>query len=270
MSLQSAASRGPNGGVRVLVGVKRVYDPKGMKVRLNRARTAVDPNMKACMNPFDQVALEEAVQLRERGWASQVLAVSVGSRKCIETLRTAMALGCDKGILVDAPDGLEPLNVAKILHQLAIKEGVTLALLGCSAADTDDSQTAPMLAELAGWQQATFAAKLEVIDRKTGSKFDLKVKRAADAGTETIFVSLPAVVSCHVRLNTPRAVRLQDVVRANSKPVETLTPAALGVPLQQHWAQLRITEASRSKHPVQMCDSAATLIDKLKADGVLP
>jgi len=209
--------------MKILVPVKRVVD-YNVKVRVKPDGSAVDiANVKMSMNPFDEIAVEEAVRLREAGVATEVIAVSCGVTQCQETLRTALAIGADRAILVESTEELQPLAVAKILKALVDKEQPQLIILGKQAIDDDSNQTGQMLAALAGLPQATFASKVTVADGKA------TVSREVDGGSETLSLTLPAVVTTDLRLNEPRYVTLPNIMKAKKKPMETLKPADLGV-----------------------------------------
>ena len=209
--------------MKVLVPVKRVVD-YNVKVRVKSDGTGVDiANVKMSMNPFDEIAVEEAVRLKEKGVATEIVAVSCGVTQCQETLRTAMAIGADRAILVETADELQPLAVAKLLKALVDKEQPGLVILGKQAIDDDCNQTGQMLAALAGWPQATFASKVEVADGRAS------VTREIDGGLETLSLKLPAIVTTDLRLNEPRYVTLPNIMKAKKKPLETVKPADLGV-----------------------------------------
>src|SRR3989339_1869859 len=204
--------------MKVLVAVKRVVD-YNVKVRVKSDNTGVDTaNVKMSMNPFDEIAIEEAVRLREKGVATEIIAVSCGVTQCTETLRTAMAIGADRAILVETSEELQPLAVAKVLKALVDKEKPELIILGKQAIDDDANQTGQMLAALADLPQATFASKVEIADGKA------KVTREIDGGLETLEITLPAVVTTDLRLNEPRYVTLPNIMKAKKKPLETVKP----------------------------------------------
>jgi electron transfer flavoprotein beta subunit len=219
-------------------------------------------NVKMSMNPFDEIAVEEAVRLKEKGVVTEVIAVSCGVTQCQETLRTAMAIGADRAILVETPADVElqPLAVAKLLKALVDKEQPGLVILGKQAIDDDSSQTGPMLAALAGLPQATFASKVQV----TGGR--ASVTREVDGGLETVSLQLPAVVTTDLRLNQPRYVTLPNIMKAKKKPLETLTPAALGVDVASRLRTLKVAEPPRRAAGIQVPD-VATLVSKLKNDA---
>ena len=243
--------------MKVLVPVKRVVD-YNVKVRVKSDGTGVDiANVKMSMNPFDEIAVEEAVRLKEKGVVTEIVAVSCGVTQCQETLRTAMAIGADRAILVETTEELQPLAVAKLLKAVADKEQPQLVIMGKQAIDDDANQTGQMLAALAGWSQATFASEVTVADGKA------KVKREIDGGLETIDVTLPAVVTTDLRLNEPRYVTLPNIMKAKKKPLENLSPADLGVDVTPRLKTVKVAEpAVRSAG--EMVPDVATLVDKLK------
>jgi len=246
--------------MKVLVSVKRVVD-YNVKVRVKSDQSAVDiANVKMSMNPFDEIAVEEAVRLKEQGIASEVIAVSCGVAQCQETLRTAMAIGADRAVLVQSDTELQPLAVAKLLKAVADKESPDLVILGKQAIDDDANQTGQMLAALAGWPQATFASKVTLTDGKA------TVTREVDGGLETVALQLPAVVTTDLRLNEPRYVTLPNIMKAKKKPLETLTPEALGVDVTPRLKTLKVSEPPARKAGIKVPD-VATLVDKLKTEA---
>jgi electron transfer flavoprotein beta subunit len=246
--------------MKILVSVKRVVD-YNVKVRVKSDGTGVDiANVKMSMNPFDEIAVEEAVRLREAGKATEVVAVSCGVAQCQETLRTAMAIGADRAILVETDAELQPLAVAKILKALIDREKPQLVLLGKQAIDDDANQTAQMLAALAGLPQATFASKMTV----NGSA--VQVTREVDGGLETISVNLPAVVSVDLRMNEPRYVTLPNIMKAKKKPLENVKPADLGVDPAPRIKTLKVAEPPSRKSGIKVPD-VATLVAKLKSEA---
>ena len=246
--------------MKVLVPVKRVVD-YNVKVRCKADGTDVDiANVKMSMNPFDEIAVEEAVRLKEAGVVTEVIAVSCGVAQCQETLRTAMAIGADRGILVETDVALQPLGVAKILNALIAKEQPSLIILGKQAIDDDCNQTGQMLAALAGLPQATFASKVAVVDGKA------QVTREVDGGLETLSVSLPAVVTTDLRLNEPRYVTLPNIMKAKKKPLETIKPADLGVTVDPSIKVLKVSDPPTRKAGIKVADVAA-LVDKLKNEA---
>ena len=246
--------------MKVLVPVKRVVD-YNVKVRVKSDQSGVDiANVKMSMNPFDEIAVEEAVRLREKGVATEVVAISAGVTQCQETLRTAMAIGADRGILVETTEELQPLAVAKLLKALADKEQPQLIILGKQAIDDDANQTGQMLAALLGWPQATFASKLEVADGKA------TVTREVDGGLETVTLSLPAVVTTDLRLNEPRYVTLPNIMKAKKKPLDNVKPDELGVNVAPRLKTLKVAEPPGRQAGIKVPD-VATLVDKLKNEA---
>lgn len=246
--------------MKILVAVKRVVD-YNVKVRVNSDQTGVDiANVKMSMNPFDEIAVEEAVRLKEAGVASEVIAFSAGVLQCQETLRTAMAIGADRGILVETNAELQPLAVAKILEALVKKEQPDLIILGKQAIDDDCNQTGQMLAALLDLPQATFASKVDVVDGK------LSVTREIDGGAETLLISLPAVVTTDLRLNEPRYVTLPNIMKAKKKPLENIKPEDLGVDISPRIKTLSVSEPAKRKAGVMVPD-VKTLVEKLKNEA---
>ncbi len=246
--------------MKVLVPVKRVVD-YNVKVRVKSDNTGVDiANVKMSMNPFDEIAVEEAVRLKEKGVATEVIAVSCGVAQCQETLRTAMAIGADRAILVESADELQPLTVAKLLKAIVDKEQPGLVILGKQAIDDDANQTGQMLAALADLPQATFASKVEVADGKA------KVTREVDGGMETVSLTLPAIVTADLRLNEPRYVTLPNIMKAKKKQLDTFKPAELGVEVKNHLKTLKVTEPPKRSAGVKVPD-VATLVAKLKNEA---
>ena len=246
--------------MKVLVPVKRVVD-YNVKVRVKSDGTGVDiANVKMSMNPFDEIAIEVAVRLREKGVATEVIAVSCGVTQCQETLRTAMAIGADRAILVECTDELQPLAVAKLLKALVDKEQPGLIILGTQAIDDDCNQTGQMLAALAGLPQATFANKVVVADGK------VQVVREVDGGLETLSLSLPAVITTDLRLNEPRYVTLPNIMKAKKKTLEVFKPADLGVDVSSKIKTLKVSEPPRRGAGIKVPD-VATLVNKLKNEA---
>ncbi|MGN6527095.1 MAG: electron transfer flavoprotein subunit beta/FixA family protein [Burkholderiaceae bacterium] len=246
--------------MKVLVPVKRVVD-YNVKVRVKSDGTGVDiANVKMSMNPFDEIAVEEAVRLKEKGVVTEVVAVSCGVAKCEETLRTAMAIGADRAILVETDVELEPLAVAKLLKALVDKEQPQLVILGKQAIDDDCNQTGQMLAALADLPQATFASKVEVADGKA------TVTREVDGGLETLALTLPAIVTTDLRLNEPRYVTLPNIMKAKKKPLDKTDPAALGVDVAPRLKTLKVAEPPKRGAGVKVPD-VATLVTKLKNEA---
>ncbi len=246
--------------MKALVAIKRVLD-YNVKPRVKSDGTGIDlANVKMSMNPFDEIAVEEAVRLKEKGAVSEVIAVSCGVAQSQETLRTALAIGADRAILVETAEELQPLAVAKLLKALVDKEQPALVILGKQAIDDDCNQTGQMLAALAGLPQATFASKLEPGDGKA------RVTREIDGGLETLEITLPAVVTTDLRLNEPRYVTLPNIMKAKKKPLETLKPADLGVDVSPRLKTLKVAEPPKRGAGVKVPD-VATLVAKLKNEA---
>ena len=246
--------------MKILVAVKRVVD-FNVKVRVRADGSGVETaNVKMSMNPFDEIAVEEAVRLKEAGIATEIVAVSCGAQACQETLRTALALGADRAILVETEVELQPLAVAKLLRAIVQKENPQLVILGKQAIDDDCNQTGQMLAALLGWPQATFASKLKL----SGDKAE--VTREVDGGLETIAIRLPAVVTTDLRLNEPRYVTLPNIMKAKKKTLEVLKPDALGVDVAPRLKTLRVDEPPKRKAGVKVADAKA-LVQKLKGEA---
>ena len=246
--------------MKILVGVKRVVD-YNVKVRVKSDGSGVDiANVKMSMNPFDEIAVEEAVRLKEKGVVTEVIAVSCGVTQCQETLRTAMAIGADRAILVETSEELQPLAVAKLLKALVDKEQPGLIILGKQAIDDDCNQTGQMLAALAGLPQATFASKVEVADGK------VSVTREVDGGSETLALTLPAVVTTDLRLNEPRYVTLPNIMKAKKKTLDIVKPEDLGVDVKPRIKTLKVSEPPKRGAGVKVADVAA-LVDKLKNEA---
>jgi electron transfer flavoprotein beta subunit len=246
--------------MKVLVPVKRVVD-YNVKVRVKSDGSGVDiANVKMSMNPFDEIAVEEAVRLKEKGVVSEIVAVSCGVAKCDETLRTAMAIGADRAILVETDVELEPLAVAKLLKALVDKEQPQLVILGKQAIDDDCNQTGQMLAALADLPQATFASKVEL------TADAVTVAREVDGGSETLKLTLPAIVTTDLRLNEPRYVTLPNIMKAKKKPLETIKPEALGVDVAPRIKTLKVSEPPKRGAGVKVPD-VATLVSKLKNEA---
>ena len=246
--------------MKILVPVKRVVD-YNVKVRVKSDGTGVDTaNVKMSMNPFDEIAVEEAMRLKEKGVAAEVIAVSCGVTQCQETLRTAMAIGADRAILVETDVELQPLAVAKLLKALVDKEQPGLIILGKQAIDDDCNQTGQMLAALGGYAQATFASKVELAD---GS---LSVTREVDGGLEVLKLALPAVITTDLRLNEPRYVTLPNIMKAKKKPMEVVKPADLGVDVTPRIKTLKVSEPPKRGAGIKVPD-VATLVAKLKNEA---
>jgi electron transfer flavoprotein beta subunit len=246
--------------LKIICLVKRVID-YNVKVRVKTDGTGVDlANIKMSMNPFDEIAVEEAVRLKEAGIATEVVAVSCGVAACQETLRTAMAIGADRAILVETDTELQPLAVAKLLKALVAKEAPQLVVLGKQAIDDDSNQTGQMLAALLGWPQATFASKVIVADGKA------TVTREIDGGLETLELKLPAVVTTDLRLNEPRYATLPNIMKAKKKPLDNVKPADLGVDVALRLSTLKVVEPPKRRAGVKVAD-VAQLVDKLKNEA---
>ena len=246
--------------MKVLVATKRVVD-SNVRVRVKADGSGVElANVKMSINPFDEIALEEAVRLREAGVATEVIAVSCGAAACKETLRTALALGADRGILIESDEELQPLAVAKLIRVLAQKEKVELIILGKQAIDDDSNQVAQLVAGLLGWPQATCASKLGISAGKA------TVTREIDGGLETLELNLPAVISADLRLNTPRYAALPNIIKAKKKPLETMSPEALGVDVAPRLKLLKMTDPPKRQAGTKLA-SAAELVDRLKNEA---
>jgi len=246
--------------MKVLVPVKRVVD-YNVKVRVKSDQSGVDiANVKMSMNPFDEIAVEEAVRLKEKGVVTEVIAVSCGVAQCQETLRTAMAIGADRAILVETAEELQPLAVAKLLKALADKEQPGLIILGKQAIDDDCNQTGQMLAALTDWPQATFASKVEVVDGR------VQVTREVDGGLETLSLQMPAVITTDLRLNEPRYVTLPNIMKAKKKQLDVFKPEDLGVDVAPRIKTLRVNEPPKRSAGIKVADVAA-LVDKLKNEA---
>ncbi|HYH19672.1 MAG TPA: electron transfer flavoprotein subunit beta/FixA family protein [Azospirillum sp.] len=246
--------------MKLLCAVKRVVD-YNVKVRVKSDTSGVETaNVKFSMNPFDEIAVEEAVRLKEAGKASEIVAVSIGPAACQETLRTALAMGADRAILVQTDAEVQPLAVAKILKALVEKEQPRLVLLGKQAIDDDSNQTGQMLAALLGWPQGTFASKV------APGEGTLTVTREIDGGLETLELTLPAVVTTDLRLNEPRYASLPNIMKAKKKPLDTVTPDALGVDVAPRLTTLKVVEPPSRTAGVKVPD-VATLVNRLKNEA---
>ena len=246
--------------MKVLVAVKRVID-YNVKPRVKMDGSGVDlANVKMSMNPFDEIAVEEAIRLKEKGQASEIVAVSIGQQKSQETLRTALAMGADRAILVQTEEEVEPLAVAKILAKIAADEQPQLIILGKQAIDDDNNATGQMLAALLGWPQGTFASKVELSDSAT-------VTREVDGGLETLKLSLPAVVTTDLRLNEPRYASLPNIMKAKSKPLVTKSPGDYGIDVARRLETLKVTEPPRRQAGIKV-GSVDELVEKLKNLGI--
>ncbi|API59346.1 electron transfer flavoprotein subunit beta [Tardibacter chloracetimidivorans] len=247
--------------MKLLVAVKRVLD-YNVKPRVKADGTGVDlANVKMSMNPFDEIAVEEAIRLKEKGAASEIVVVSIGEAKAQETLRTALAMGADRAILIQAEGVVEPLAVAKLLAKVAEEEQPGMVILGKQAIDDDSNQTGQMLAALLGWSQGTFASKVEIADGRA------KVTREVDGGLETVDLKLPAIVTTDLRLNEPRYASLPNIMKAKSKPLASKTPADYGVDATPRLTTLKVEEPPKRQAGIKVAD-VDVLVAKLKEMGV--
>ncbi|AVM73984.1 electron transfer flavoprotein subunit beta/FixA family protein [Magnetospirillum gryphiswaldense] len=245
--------------MKVLVAAKRVID-YNVKIRVKADNSGVETaNVKFSMNPFDEIAVEEAVRLKEAGKATEIVVVSIGPATAQETLRTALAMGADRGILVQTDDEIQPLAVAKLLKAVVDKEAPGLVILGKQAIDDDSNQTGQMLAALLGWSQGTFASKIEIGDKLT-------VTREVDGGLETVSLALPAVVTSDLRLNEPRYASLPNIMKAKKKPIDVTNPGDLGVDVAPRLVTLKVEEPPKRAAGIKVPD-VATLVDKLKNEA---
>jgi electron transfer flavoprotein beta subunit len=248
--------------MKVIVPVKRVID-YNVKVRVKADQSGVDlANVKMSMNPFDEIGVEEAVRLREKGKATEVIAVSIGPQQAQETIRTALAMGADRGILVKADGDVEPLAVAKVLKAICEAEKPGLVILGKQAIDDDSNQTGQMLAALLGWPQGTFAHTLEITDGTA------KVEREIDGGLQTVEIKLPAIVTTDLRLNEPRYASLPNIMKAKKKPIDEKTPADYGVDVAPRLKVLKVSEPPKRQAGIKV-KAATELVDKLKEIGAI-
>ncbi|AUD79029.1 electron transfer flavoprotein subunit beta [Kangiella profundi] len=246
--------------MKILVAIKRVIDAN-VKVRVKADNTGVETaNVKMSMNPFCEIAVEEAVRLKEKGVASEVIAVSIGNQQCQESLRTALALGADRAILVKSEDELEPLAVAKVLKTVVEKEQPEMVLLGKQSIDGDNNQTGQMLGALLGWGQGTFASKVEVADGKA------QVTREIDGGLQTLSVKMPAIITTDLRLNEPRFASLPNIMKAKRKPLDELAIADLGVDVAPRTETLKVENPPARKEGIKV-ETVAELVDKLKNEA---
>jgi electron transfer flavoprotein beta subunit len=246
--------------MKLLVAVKRVVD-YNVKIRVKSDGTGVETaNVKMSMNPFDEIGVEEAIRLKEKGHATEIIAVSIGVAQCQETIRTALAMGADRGVHVLHDGPLEPLAVAKLLKAVVAKENPQIVILGKQAIDDDCNQTGQMLAALLGWPQGTFASKLVPADG------GIEVTREVDGGLETVALALPAVITTDLRLNEPRYASLPNIMKAKKKPIEQTTPEALGVDVAPRLETLSVVEPAKRKGGVKLA-SVAELVDKLKNEA---
>lgn len=246
--------------MKILVPVKRVID-YNVKVRVKSDNSAVETaNVKMSMNPFDEIAIEEAVRLKEAGKADEVIAVSIGPSQCQETLRTAMAIGADSGILIETDEAIEPLNVAKLLKAVVDEQSPNIVIMGKQAIDDDLNQTGQMLAALLGWGQATFAGKVEL------SSDSATVTRELDGGLQTIKVKTPCIITTDLRLNEPRYASLPNIMKAKKKPLETKSPSDYGVETSNRLKVFKVEEPTKRQGGAKVAD-VDTLIDKLKNEA---
>ena len=246
--------------LKVLVPVKRVVD-YNVKVRVKSDKSGVElDNVKMSMNPFDEIAVEEALRLKEKGIATEVIAISIGSTQVQETIRNALAMGADSGIFIEATNNLEPLNIAKIISSVAKKESIDLMILGKQAIDDDMNATGQMIAALLGWPQATFASKVEISDKKA------VVSREVDGGIENIEVALPAVISTDLRLNEPRYASLPNIMKAKKKPINQIQVDELNLKIEQRLDILKVEEPTKRQSGI-MLKTVEELVDKLKNEA---
>ncbi len=242
--------------MKILVPIKRVVD-YNVKIKVKSDNSGVDlENVKMSMNPFDEIAVEEAVRLKEKKICNEITAISIGSVKSEETLRTALAVGADKGILVETEEDVQPLEVAKILKEIIKKNSPDLVLMGKQAIDDDSNQTGQMLSALLNWPQGTFASKLEINGKK------INVTREIDGGLETLSMELPAIVTTDLRLNEPRYASLPNIMKAKQKPIEKITPSDLNIEIKQRLKTLKVTEPPKKESGIKI-DSVQELISKL-------
>ena len=246
--------------MKILVPVKRVVD-YNVKVRVKSDNSGVElDNVKMSMNPFDEIAVEEALRLKEKGFATEVIAISIGVSQVQETIRNALAMGADSGIFVEVNETLEPLNIAKIISSVAKKENIDLMILGKQAIDDDMNATSQMVAALLNWPQATFASKIEILDKIA------KVGREVDGGIENIEVNLPAVISTDLRLNEPRYASLPNIMKAKKKPINEIKVNDLGIDIKQRLDILKVEEPSKRQSGI-MLKTIEELVDKLKNEA---
>ena len=242
--------------MKILVPIKRVVD-YNVKIKVKSDNSGVDlENVKMSMNPFDEIAVEEAVRLKEKKICNEITAISIGSAKSEETLRTALAVGADNGILVETEEDIQPLEVAKILKEVIKKNSPDLVLMGKQAIDDDSNQTGQMLSALLGWPQGTFASKLEINGKK------INVTREIDGGLETLSMELPAIVTTDLRLNEPRYASLPNIMKAKQKPIEKISPSDLNIEIKQRLKTLKVTEPPKKESGIKI-DSVRELISKL-------
>ena len=242
--------------MKILVPIKRVVD-YNVKIKVKSDNSGVNlENVKMSMNPFDEIAIEESVRLKEKKICNEITTISIGSAKSEETLRTALAVGADKGILVETEEDVQPLEVAKILKEVIKKNSPDLVLMGKQAIDDDSNQTGQMLSALLGWPQGTFASKLEINGKK------INVTREIDGGLETLSMELPAIVTTDLRLNEPRYASLPNIMKAKQKPIEKITPSELNIEIKQRLKTLKVTEPPKKESGIKI-DSVQELISKL-------
>ena len=242
--------------MKILVPIKRVVD-YNVKIKVKSDNSGVDlENVKMSMNPFDEIAVEEAVRLKEKKICNEITAISIGSAKSEETLRTALAVGADKGILVETEENVQPLEVAKILKEIINKNSPDLVLMGKQAIDDDSNQTGQMLSALLCWPQGTFASKLEINEKK------INVTREIDGGLETLNMELPAIVTTDLRLNEPRYASLPNIMKAKQKPIEKISPGDLNIEIKQRLKTLKVTEPPKKESGIKI-DSVQELVSKL-------
>ena len=246
--------------MKILVPVKRVVD-YNVKVRVKNDNSGVElENVKMSMNPFDEIAVEEALRLKEKGIANEVVAISIGASQVQETIRNALAMGADSGIFVESNNNLEPLNIAKIISSIAKKENIDLMILGKQAIDDDMNATGQMIAGLLNWPQATFASKVEISGKKA------KVSREVDGGIENIEISLPAVISTDLRLNEPRYASLPNIMKAKKKPISEIKIEDLNIEIKKHLSILKVEEPAKRQSGI-MLKTVDELVDKLKNEA---
>jgi len=246
--------------MKILVPVKRVVD-YNVKVRVKPDQTGVDlANVKMSMNPFCEIAVEEAIRLKEKGVASEIVVASIGPAQAQETIRTALAMGADRGILIQTDDAIEPLAIAKLLKAVVDEEGPEIVLLGKQAIDGDNNQTGQMLAALLDWPQGTFASELAIADGKAS------VTREIDGGLQTLSLTLPAIVTTDLRLNEPRYASLPNIMKAKRKPIDTKAPADYGVDTAPRLSVVKVTEPPKREAGIKV-ESVAELVDKLKNEA---
>jgi len=243
--------------MKVLIAIKRVID-YNVKIRVKSDQSGVETNnVKMSMNPFDEIAVEEGIQMLESGTASEVVAVSMGPDQCQETIRTALAMGCDRGIHVNTDINLEPLAVAKLLASIVAKENPKLVILGKQAIDDDSNQTGQMLSAILGWSQGTFASNISIEDDNA------KVTREIDGGLETLNIKLPSVITTDLRLNTPRYASLPNIMKAKKKPIDTVTPEDLEIDVTNRLSTIKVVDPPTREAGVKV-ETVQELVDKLK------